>query len=264
MRYKTRPEVKQKILDSKKKKTQKLEMYDSVLENFRMKRNQGPSYTCACCLRLLFQNQVQRIHSNHFEKKSDSIRVIAEKCISEKCMHECNKSCDKNCSYSSLWLCKTCYRKILNGQIPAESATNNLELTNVPEVLKNLNTLEKHLVCLHIPFMKIASLPKGGQNAIYGPVVCVPSDIKAVEKLPRNEENDMVLKVKLKRKLLYKGHYEYQFVNPSQIQKALDYLGSTVSGMQMLKYFRRKLKVILEMNTSQNSMNLKMRANMMI
>lgn len=224
MKYKTRPEVKKKVSDSKKKKTQKLELYDSVLENFMMKKKQGPSYTCACCQRLLFQNQVQRIQSKHFENKSDSIRLIAEKCISDKYMHQCNKTCDKDCPNSSLWLCRTCYRKISNGQLPAESAINNLELTDIPEVLKKLNNLEKHLVCLHIPFMKIASLPKGGQNAIYGPVVCVPSDIKAVEKLPRNEEDDMILKVKLKRKLLYKGHYEYQFVNSSHIKKALDYL----------------------------------------
>lgn len=50
MRYKIRFEVKQKILDSKKKKIQKFEMYDFVLENFRMKRNQGLSYICVCCL----------------------------------------------------------------------------------------------------------------------------------------------------------------------------------------------------------------------
>lgn len=34
----------------------------------------------------------------------------------------------------------------------------------------------------------------------------------------------MVIKVKLKRKLSYKGHYEYQFVNPLHVQEALKYL----------------------------------------
>lgn len=34
----------------------------------------------------------------------------------------------------------------------------------------------------------------------------------------------MVIKVKLKRKLSYKGHYEYQFVNPAHVQEALVYL----------------------------------------
>lgn len=34
----------------------------------------------------------------------------------------------------------------------------------------------------------------------------------------------MVIKVKLKHKLSYKGHYEYQFVNPLLVQEALRYL----------------------------------------
>lgn len=38
--------------------------------------------------------------------------------------------------------------------------------------------------------MKVASLPRGGQNAIYGPVVCVSSDTKKVEALPRKTEED--------------------------------------------------------------------------
>lgn len=34
----------------------------------------------------------------------------------------------------------------------------------------------------------------------------------------------MVIRVKLKRKLTYKGHYEYQFINPSHVDAALTYL----------------------------------------
>lgn len=116
-----------------------------------MKKKQGPSYTCACCQLILFQNQVQRIQLNHFESKSDSIRLIAEKCISNKYMHECNKTCDKDCPNSSLWLCKTFYRKISNGQLPAESAINNLELTDIPEVLKKFQfSNELMITLLHI------------------------------------------------------------------------------------------------------------------
>lgn len=112
----------------------------------------------------------------------------------------------------------------MSSQIPAECAANNMQLFDVPVELENLNTLEKHLIALHIPFMKVAALPRGGQNAIYGPVVCVSSDPKKVEALPRRAEEDMVIKVKLKRKLSYKGHYEYQFVNPLHVQEALRYL----------------------------------------
>lgn len=36
-----------------------------------------------------------------------------------------------------------------------------------------------------------------------------------------------LLRVKLKRKLTYKGHYEYQFVDTMRIRKALQYLKQT-------------------------------------
>ena len=34
----------------------------------------------------------------------------------------------------------------------------------------------------------------------------------------------MILRVKLKRKLCYKGYYEYQFVNTNSVQAALEHL----------------------------------------
>lgn len=52
----------------------------------------------------------------------------------------------------------------MESQILAECAANNMELYDVPVELENLNTLEKHLIALHIPFMKVAALPRGGQN----------------------------------------------------------------------------------------------------
>ncbi|XP_077863273.1 uncharacterized protein LOC144346276, partial [Saccoglossus kowalevskii] len=69
------------------------------------------------------------------------------------------------------------------------------------------------------------ALPKGGQNGVHGPVVCVPSSIdKATSILPRCESDDQMIKVKLKRKLTYKGHYQYHFVNEAHIKNALVYL----------------------------------------
>lgn len=159
-----------------------------------------------------------------FKEKLESIWNVAKRCISDKYIHTCSAHCPLNCTFSSHWICKTCQRKIMSSQIPAECAANNMQLFDVPVELENLNTLEKHLIALHIPFMKVAALPRGGQNAIYGPVVCVPSDPKKVEALPRRAEEDMVIRVKLKRKLSYKGHYEYQFVNPLHVQQALRYL----------------------------------------
>lgn len=94
----------------------------------------------------------------------------------------------------------------------------------VPEELSCLNSLEQHLISLHIPFMKIMALPKGGQKNIHGPVVCVPSDLKKTTTLPLKADENLLLRVKLKRKLSYKGYYEYQFTNPTHIIRALEYL----------------------------------------
>ena len=72
--------------------------------------------------------------------------------------------------------------------------------------------------------MKVMALPHGGQKNIHGPVVCVPSDLKKVTSLPMKPGEDFVLRVKLKRKLNYKGYSEYQFVDPKHICEALKFL----------------------------------------
>lgn len=72
--------------------------------------------------------------------------------------------------------------------------------------------------------MKVMALPKGGQKNIHGPVVCVPSDLKKTTMLPVKADENCLLRVKLKRKLNYKGYYEYQFTNPVYLIRALEYL----------------------------------------
>lgn len=72
--------------------------------------------------------------------------------------------------------------------------------------------------------MKMLALPRGGQNGVHGPVTCVPSNVtETVNVLPRSENNDFIIQVKLKRKLTYKGHYEYKFVHTDKIKTAISY-----------------------------------------
>lgn len=85
----------------------------------------------------------------------------------------------------------------MSGEIPPEAAANNMFLEPVPEELSRLNNLEQHLISLHIPFMKVMALPKGGQKNIHGPVVCVPSDLKKATFLPLKEDENLLLRVKL-------------------------------------------------------------------
>ncbi|KAK3100323.1 hypothetical protein FSP39_018128 [Pinctada imbricata] len=198
--------------------------YETLIDKFRFEARKGPVYACACCHRLLFDNQVSHCIPESYSKKNAVVSSIAQGCILDKYKHICTQSCNNNCRESAMWICKTCHRKILSGKVPAESFANGLLLEDVPECLAILNSLEKHLVAKHITFMKMMALPQGGQNAVRGPVVCVPVNMDAVTSLPRHESNNLILRVKLKRKLCYKGYYEYQFVNTSHVHKALQYL----------------------------------------
>ncbi|XP_062622277.1 uncharacterized protein LOC134283815, partial [Saccostrea cucullata] len=214
---------KENVLKQRQAMKVKLEDEDEVVKLFKENVRNGPEYTCCCCHRLLFENQVQGCTFEMYEKNQKAME-IAKICINNTYVHECTMSCSTQCKKSSLWICFTCHRKILSGKIPGEAAANKMTLEEIPHQLSNLNSLEQHLIALHIPFMKVMSLPQGGQRNVHGPVVCVPSNMRKATSLPRNESENMLLRVKLKRKLSYKGYFEYQFVNSEHIHTALDYL----------------------------------------
>ena len=202
---------------------EKLENEDEVIRLFKLEVQKGPEFSCCCCHRLLFESQVQRCAYEMYDKNVRT-RQVADTCIDKKYLHCCTSSCSRDCSKSSLWICFTCHRKILSGNVPAEAAANKLCLEDIPEQLTALNSLEQHLIALHIPFMKVMSLPQGKQRNIHGPVVCVPSDLRKTCSLPLASDDNLLLRVKLKRKLKYKGYFEYQFVNSNHIMRALKYL----------------------------------------
>ena len=112
-----------------------------------------------------------------------------------------------------------------SGTVPKLAITNKLFLNEQPQELSRLNMLERHLVSPAIPFMKMVPLIKGAQNGINGQVVCVKADINnTAECLPRLPTDDSLIRVKLKRKLEYKGHHLCQDINPSNIRDALKWL----------------------------------------
>ncbi len=131
-------------------------------------------------------------------------------------------SCWLDTPRGKLWICYTCHYKINKGEIPPECARNNLKVHPIPPELSCLNSLEQHLIALHIPFMKMLALPKGGQNGVHGPITCVPANIVQTSNLlPLSSMEGSLVPVKLKRKLTYKGHYKYQFVDTMHIRQAL-------------------------------------------
>ena len=76
--------------------------------------------------------------------------------------------------------------------------------------------------------MQIRELPRGGQLSIHGNIVNVPSDVNStVHCLPRPRSKSQTIPIKLKRRLGYKHHYQFQTVRPNKVLDAAKYLVDT-------------------------------------
>lgn len=106
--------------------------------------------------------------------------------------------------------------------MPDIAVANKLQFTPIPPELCDLNVLERHIIAKYIPFAKILTLPKGQQRAIKGAVISVASEVETtVNCLPRPRTESQLLTVKLKRRLHYKGHYQFQTLNMQKVLSAL-------------------------------------------
>ena len=76
--------------------------------------------------------------------------------------------------------------------------------------------------------MQLRELPSGGQLSIHGNVVNMLSNVSStVSILPRPINKSETIPIKLKRKLTYKHHYQFQNIRPTKVLKAAQYLVST-------------------------------------
>lgn len=76
--------------------------------------------------------------------------------------------------------------------------------------------------------MQIRELPRGGQLSIHGNIVSVPSDVNStVNTLPMPLSESQTIPIKLKRRLSYKHHYQFQNVRPKRVLDAAKHLVDT-------------------------------------
>ncbi|XP_019217525.1 uncharacterized protein LOC109202971 [Oreochromis niloticus] len=196
---------------------------NEAISVFKSQIKVGPSYPCTVCFKASFPNQVRPCRRSNYVKNP---HVVAT-CLTGKFVHVCDENCrNEQCNVPDErkreWICHTCHNHLKNGSMPALAVANKLDLADIPPELSDLNILERHLVAKCIPFAKIIPLPKGRQRAIRGNVVCVPSEVQeTVEALPRLRINSQVMRVKLKRRLSYKGHQLFQTVSWSKLVQAL-------------------------------------------
>ena len=167
-----------------------------VIAAFRSIMKEYPEYECANCNTLNFRQNVVK-----FDKTS------------------------AKSGKRKTWICKRCnsYRKS-NKICPLATIPMKLETGSLPDNLV-MNPTETRLVAMRIQFMKIRSLPAGGQRGIRGAVVNVPIDAQeSCLKLPRNIPDLGVLKVKIKRDVSHKTVVLVDDVDPKKCINVLIWL----------------------------------------
>ena len=181
------------------------------IKQFHKNITVGPEYICTCCDQLWY------------------------KCSVRKCNHTLYPSCPKdilNLSLSGVksvndteWICSTCHSNLQSGRMPSCAKVNSMCFPELPKPLKNLSPLEERLISPRIPFMQVRELPSRGQLSNHGNVVNVPSDVSStVNILPRTMDESATIPIKLKRRLSYKHHYQFQNVRPSKVLEAATFL----------------------------------------
>jgi len=88
--------------------------------------------------------------------------------------------------------------------------------------------------------MQLRELPRGGQLSIHGNIGNVPSDVNStLHCLPRPLSKSQTIPVKLKRRLSYRHHYQFQNVRPKRVLDAAKYLVDTSETMSEVNSDRR-------------------------
>jgi len=188
------------------------ETLETKLKKFREKSKEGPTCICTCCGSLWFRSSVHSVSKANLVNKHNSEFL-------EKIFH---------LSTGDTWICRTCYIYVLKGQVPKLALSNGLDFPHIPDVLKNLTTLEERLVALRLPFLQIRSLGVDRQCGIKGNVVHISNDIDtSVSCIPRTADQASIIPVVLVRQLDHQKPYLFQMVRPLKIYKAAKYLLTT-------------------------------------
>ena len=178
---------------------------------FHSKVAEGPVYACCCCERLQYRSAVIEMKKEKYARHAEAMNLL--------------QSSTNVQTHGKCWICKTCHGALRFGKIPIQSWSNGLKLDEIPQELADLRPLEVRLLSQRIPFMKLVGLPRGGQKAIHGNAVNVPSRLQpVVSLLPRLPDSAEVIPLKLKRKLCYKGHYMHEYIRPKRVMQALRWL----------------------------------------
>ncbi|XP_072018214.1 uncharacterized protein [Amphiura filiformis] len=209
-----------KIQENQLRRSRKTSDIDTVVSRFKSFCKEGMQliFVCQICQRINFRHQVKILKKENYNQ-----RILLKSLPPDMSIEDINVVEDRD--DSKTWVCNTCHASMKAKRMPTIATVNGLNIQEQPPELSHLNMLERHLIAPAIPFMKMISLIKGAQKGVHGQIVCVKADVNSVaQSLPRLPTDHSLIRVKLKRKLEYKGHHMCQDVNPSKIRSALVWL----------------------------------------
>ena len=171
------------------KKIRKVNEKHDFVSTFLHAIKNGPYFICIVCHRCLYRKTVKLFHEGNY---SENVKHIFNHVASYD---------------SKFYICLTCDRHLVKDNIPCQAVWNKLELTPLPKEIEILNKLEKVLISKRILFKKIVIMPKGQQPKINGAICNVPIRADKVHDcLPNGMDSNGLVFVKLKRKLMFRGH----------------------------------------------------------
>lgn len=153
----------QRIKDSNRKKQERFAASNTeqaAVQTFRHLIKCEPVYVCTCCYRLLYGDCVLLHNHSSYSNCGESLLKHA---IIGYLSIDINE-----------YTCKTCNWSLKRTHLPAQAVANNIQLDEMPAVLRDLSTLETSPISKRIPFMKVLALPRGKQRAIHGCIINVP------------------------------------------------------------------------------------------
>ncbi len=153
--------------------------FDYQLKKAREFVSQLPILACTVCHRVRYRDQVVQCKREKYPMENP----IILQCLTGEFIHQCQENCelqnnDNHALLQQEWICHTCHSSLKKNKMPVQAVINGLDVGQVPDELKTLNPLERHLIALVQAFIKIIPLPKGGQMGIRGQLVCVPANLQ--------------------------------------------------------------------------------------
>jgi len=144
--------------------------------------------------------------------------------------YPCQKYFNRRKSYDNKeYMCKTCHSKVIKGKLPCQAVINDMYMDEIPQELASLAKLEQILVSKRIVLQKIIVMPKGQQRKIEGAICNIPVECdQTCNHLPRAPEISGIIRLKLKRKLQFRGHVYFQGVCPQFLKEALCWLKDNI------------------------------------